>query len=257
MDRYEDGNSSEEKPVFSGADAHSMEDLVRLSGDEVGYPPTWIKADLTFRGLRQTLFEPKGRVHIGEHPTVLERLDQDATRFIGSLHINQVAGYTGANGSWFKNVSIPFNPELTAIIGNKGSGRSAVADILGLLGESRQHEHLSFLTDESYNRKFRQKGYAENFSATLTWASGVERSKKLNEGVDELRPEAIKYLPQNYFESLTNEIEVQAFRKEIEEVVFSHVEESDRMGKSSFSELENMKTAQSKSDISALKVPLR
>lgn len=257
IDRYEDGSPSEKKPVYSGSDAHAMADLARLSGDEAGFPPTWIKADLTFRGLRQTLFEPKGRVHIGERPTVLERLNQDATRFIAGLRVDRVAGYTGANGSWFRNVSLPFNPELTAIIGHKGSGKSAVADILGLLGESRQHEHFSFLTDESRNRKFRQKGYAENFTATLTWVSGAERTKKLNEDVDELRPEAVKYLPQNYFESLTNEIEVKAFRKEIEEVVFSHVEETDRMGKSTFSELEDLKTAQSKSDISALKVRLR
>lgn len=229
----------------------------RLSGDEAGFPPTWIKADLTFRGLRQTLFEPKGRVHIGEGPTVLERLKQDSTRFVSGLQIDQIAGYAADNGSWFKNVSIPFNPELTAIIGNKGSGKSAIADILGLLGESRQQEHFSFLTDEARNRKFRQKGYAENFTATLTWASGTERTKKLDEAVDEVRPEAVKYLPQNYFESLTNEIEVKAFRKEIEEVVFSHVEESDRMGKSTFSELEDLKTAQGKSDISALKVRLR
>lgn len=255
--RYEDGTPSEKKPVFSGSDAHGMAHLVRLTGDEVGFPPTWIKADLTFRGLRQTLFEPKGRVHIGEQPTVLNRLNRDATHFIAGLHINQVEGYSGACGSWFKNVTIPFNPELTAIIGNKGSGKSAIADILGLLGESRQHEHFSFLTDETRNRKFRQKGYAENFSATLTWASGTERSKKLDADVDELRPEAVKYLPQNYFESLTNEIEVKAFRKEIEEVVFSHVEEVDRMGKSTFAELEDLKTAQSKNDISALKVRLR
>lgn len=256
-DRYEDGSPSEKKPVYSGSDAHAMADLGRLSGDEAGYPPTWIKADLTFRGLRQTLFEPKGRVHIGEHPTVLERLNQDATRFIAGLRIDQIAGYAGAKGSWFRNVAIPFNPELTAIIGNKGSGKSAIADILGLLGESRQQEHFSFLTDEARNRKFRQKGYAENFTATLTWASGTERTKKLDEDVGALRPEAVKYLPQNYFESLTNEIEVKAFRKEIEEVVFSHVEESDRMGKSTFSELEDLKTAQSKSDISARKVRLR
>lgn len=257
VDRYEDGSPCEKKPVYSGSDAHSLADLARLSGDEAGFPPTWIKADLTFRGLRQTLFEPKGRVHIGERPTVLERLNQDATRFIGGLSIDQVAGYAGSNGSWFRNVSIPFNPELTAIIGNKGSGKSAVADILGLLGDSRQHEHFSFLTNESRNRKFRQKGYAENFTATLTWVSGTKRTKILDEDVDQLRPEAVKYLPQNYFESLTNEIEVKAFRKEIEEVVFSHVEETDRMGKSTFSELEDLKTAQSKSDISALKVRLR
>ena len=256
-DRYEDSTRSEPKPVFSGSDAHSFDELARLSGDEAGYEATWIKADLTFRGLRQTLFEPKGRVHIGEQPTVLQRQDQDATRFISELRIDHVPGYKGNNGSWFKDVLIPFNPELTAIIGNKGSGKSAVADILGLLGESRQSEHFSFLTDKTQNRKFRQKGFAEHFLGTLTWASGTKPEKRLDQDVDLRKPEVVKYLPQNYFESLTNEIEVKAFREEIEEVVFSHVEESDRMGKSTFSELEELKTAQSKSDISSLKVRLR
>ena len=256
-DRYEDGSSSEKKPVFTGSDAHSFDDLNRLTGDETGYASTWIKADHSFRGLRQTLFEPKGRVHIGENPTVLHRLEQDSTRFITQLAIDQVPEYTGRNGSWFQNVVIPFNPELTAIIGNKGSGKSAIADIIGLLGESRQHEHFSFLTDDSRNRKFRQRGYAENFNGSLTWANEAVRTKQLDEEVDEIKPEYVKYLPQNYFESLTNEIEVKAFRKEIEEVVFSHVNESDRMGKSSFSELEELKTVQSKTDISSLKVRLR
>ena len=256
-DRYEDGSPSEKKPVFSGSDAHSFDDLARLSGDEAGYEATWIKADLTFRGLRQTLFEPKGRVHIGEQPTVLQRQEQDATRFVAELRIDHVTGYSSGNGSWFKDVVLPFNPELTAIIGNKGSGKSAVADILGLIGESRQFEHFSFLTDKSQNRKFRQRGYAENFVGTLTWASGAMPQKRLDQDVDLQKPEVVKYLPQNYFESLTNEIEVKAFREEIEEVVFSHVEDSDRMGKSTFSELEELKTAQSKSDISTLKVRLR
>ena len=256
-DRYEDGTPSEKKPAFTGSDAHSFADLNRLTGDETGYASTWIKADHSFRGLRQTLFEPKGRVHIGESPTVLHRLEQDATRFITQLGVNQVPEYKGQNGSWFQRVVIPCNPELTAIIGNKGSGKSALADIIGLLGESRQHEHFSFLTDDSRNRKFRQKGYAENFTGSLTWANGAERTKRLDEEVDELKPEAVKYLPQNYFESLTNEIEVKAFRKEIEEVVFSHVDETERMGKSNFAELEELKTAQTKSDISSLKVRLR
>lgn len=256
-DRYEDQSKALKKPVFCGSDAHSFEELSRLTGDDAGYEPTWIKADLTFRGLRQTLFEPEHRVHIGERPPVLERLDQDATRFITSLRIDQISSYSGANGSWFKKVIIPFNPELTAIVGNKGSGKSAVADIIGLLGESRQHEHFSFLTDDPRNRKFKQKGYAENFVGKLVWASGAEPEKRLDASVDELKPEVVKYLPQNYFESLTNEIEVKAFRHEIEEVVFSHVDESDRMGKSSFKELEDLKTAQSRGDISALKVRLR
>ncbi|ABS62670.1 SMC domain protein [Parvibaculum lavamentivorans DS-1] len=257
-ERYEGGAVSKPKPVFSGSDVHSPDDLKRLSGDEPNFEPTWIKADPTFSGLRQTLFEPAGRIYIGERPPVLVRQDREGTRFIAELRVNQKQGYDERNGKWFKNVVIPFNPELTAIVGNKGSGKSAIADILGLLGESRQDTHFSFLTDDPRNRKFRRPGYAENFEATVQWQSGGAPTKKvLSDSVDRSKPEYVKYLPQNYFESLTNEIEVKALRKEIEEVVFSHVDEADRMGTSNFDELQDLKTAQSKSDISAFKTRLR
>ena len=254
--RYSNDVKARKKPVYSGSDAHSFDDLDRLSGDEQGFEATWIKADLTFRGLRQTFFEP-GRVHIGERPAVLDRLERDSTRFITKLDINQVSGYNEANGSWFNNVTIPLNPELTVIIGNKGSGKSALADIFGLIGDSRQYRHFSFLTNNRNNRKFKSRGYAENFKASVTWASGETTDKNLDAEIDEFKPEKVKYLPQNYFESLTNEIEVEAFRNEIEKVVFSHVDESDRMGKSSFSELEGLKTHQSRTNISTLKAQLR
>ena len=77
----------------------------------------------------------------------------------------------------------------------------------------------------------RQRGYAENFEAELEWRSGEKSKKFLSDEVNELKPEAVKYLPQNYFESLTNEIEVKAFRKEIEEVVFSHVDEAEGLSR--------------------------
>ena len=40
---------------------------------------------------------------------------------------DQVEGYDERNGRWFKDVRLPLNPELTAIIGNKCSGKSALA----------------------------------------------------------------------------------------------------------------------------------
>ena len=161
-DRYERGKS-EPKPVVSGSDSHSFEDLERLSGDVAGFPPTWIKADATFTGLRQIYHEPEGRVLIGNQPEVITRQEQDGTKFLKTLKIDQVDGYNEENGQWFKGVNLPLNPELTAIIGNKGSGKSAIVDIIGLLGESRQEAHFSFLTDDPKSKKFRQKGFAENF----------------------------------------------------------------------------------------------
>lgn len=256
-DRYKEGEAKK-KPVFDASDAHSFEELDRLSGDVTGFEATWIKANPTFEGLKQTLFEPEARVFIGEEPSVLKRRRSEATKFIDHLKIQKVATYEGDNGLWFKNVDVPLNPELTAIIGNKGSGKSALADILGLLGDSRSEESFSFLANTRGNIKFRQRGYAENFDAAVTWADGNKASKNLSEGVQHTEPERVKYIPQNYFETLTNEIqEARQFQTEIENVVFSHVERSDRLNQTSFKELEEFKTQESREKVSDLKKKLR
>lgn len=255
-DRYSEGKS-EPKPVVSGSDAHSFEDLERLEGNVVNFPPTWIKGELTFRGLQQICFEPSARVFIGAEPPVEQRKAQQPTKILTRLQINHVAGYDGKNGSWFRKVDIPLNPELTAIIGNKGSGKSALVDIIGLLGESRLEEYFGFLSNVSENKKFRRKGYAEHFEAALTWQSGKTTKKTLNQTVDRTQPETVRYLPQNYFEQLTNEIEIEKFRREIEDVVFSHVEETERLGKASFEALEDLMTQESRNETSSLKGSLR
>ncbi len=256
-ERYKEGEAKK-KPVFDASDAHSFDDLERLSGDVTGYEATWVKANPSFEGLKQTLFEPESRVFIGEQPPVLQRKSSEATKFIDQLNIQKVPNYRGENGLWFRKVDVPLNPELTAIIGNKGSGKSALADILGLLGDSRAEDSFSFLANSRGNVKFKQRGYAENFEATLTWADGNTVSKSLSEGVRFTEPEKVKYLPQNYFETLTNEIqEVRQFQTEIENVVFSHVEETDRLKQSSFKELEGLKTQESREKVSDLKQKLR
>ena len=255
-DRYKNGKSLP-KPVISGSDAHSFADLERLEGNVAGFEPTWIKCDLTFRGLQQICFEPSGRIFIGSEPSVEARKTNQATKFLSKLEIDSIPSYDGSNGYWFKDVNIPLNPELTVVIGNKGSGKSAVVDIIGLLGESRQQEYFSFLSDKGGNKKFKQRGFAENFKARITWESGSVIPKNLDDGIDTTKPEAVRYIPQNYFEQLTNEIEIEEFRKEIEDVVFSHVEETERMRLSTFSELQEFKTQQSRQETSDLESKLR
>ena len=66
-DRYPDQPEIRPKPVFSGSDAHSFEQIADWLGKEHEEPRktvTWIKADVTFDGLLQTLVEPAERVRI-------------------------------------------------------------------------------------------------------------------------------------------------------------------------------------------------
>jgi len=50
------------------SDAHCFS--TETDKDRIGNCFTWIKADPTFEGLKQILFEPKYRVHIGENPPI-------------------------------------------------------------------------------------------------------------------------------------------------------------------------------------------
>lgn len=211
-------------PSIIASDAHAV--------SEIGRKFTWIKCDPTFAGLLQAIREPESRIFIGDYPPLIQRVKLKPTKYFRGLSIKPVSGYSGDVGKWFDDVEIKLNPELVAIIGNKGSGKSAIADILGLCTNSKRESYFSFLNP----KRFRMKGYANNFIAELKWASEESRSSKnLMEKVDQTQPEIAKYMPQGYFEELTNEIaNLDQFNREINEVVFQHVPEDLRLGKNSF-----------------------
>jgi ABC-type lipoprotein export system ATPase subunit len=193
----------------------------------------WIKADVTFKGLKQILNE-QDRVFIGTTPLIHAKVQNNRTKYINKLAIKPIDKYDGKYGRWFQNVEIPLNHELVAIIGNKGSGKSAIADIIALCGNYKNQNDFSFLKRD----RFRDGKHANNFEATLTWESGVSNTKILSNDNTIEDIETIKYLPQGYFERLTNDFNsIQEFRKEIESIVFTHINGDDKIGFSSFEEL--------------------
>lgn len=209
---------------------------------------TWIKADTTFEGLRQAIFE-QDRIFLGEEPPILSAIRTRPTKFIRSLAIDKIGSYDQSQGTWFNKIEFALSPELVSIIGNKGSGKSAIADILGLIGNTPNHGHFSFLSD----KKFKKGNLAGKFQATLTWVSGGTESKVLNENVDLRKPETIKYLPQNYFENLCNDLNDETFSKELEEVVFSHLSTDKKLDQKTFADLINYKSQNINSEIYVLK----
>jgi ABC-type lipoprotein export system ATPase subunit len=268
-DRLEDSSSVvEPKPVLSCSDAHSFSDLenrlgkvVLKDGVRIG-EPTWIKADVTFEGLRQIIYEPEGRVFIGEEPEVEVRVQKNKRRYIDSIRIDQVSGYTGRFGSWFKSERIEINKELVAIIGNKGNGKSALTDIIGLLGNSHNQRHergdkmeelFSFLNRD----KFLKGECASHFKAELHWYAGTPDARILDDQTDNNTPENVEYLPQKYLEKICANVEDDEFRHKLNEVIFEYVKKAERYEQTILDDLIDYLSRQTEADINAAKEVLR
>lgn len=255
---------TKQKPVLSGCDAHSLSDLDERLGQVVSHPtdgivhqPTWIKADLTYEGLKQIIFEPANRTFIGVEPNIEKRVREKKTHYIESLHITCVDGNIPSHyGTWFYNETIVLGKELVAIIGNKGSGKSAITDIIGLLGNShnqsarstsgQKHEELfSFLNKE----KFLKGGCAKHFQGTLNWHEGEPDRKLLDAQVATHLPEKVEYLPQKYLERICANIADDEFRATLNEVIFRYVKQQDRYAMTSLDELIQYRTQQANEDI--------
>lgn len=223
--------------------------------DRIGNCFTWIKADPTFAGLRQVLNEPDERIFVGDLPPKLEKVQTDRTRYIRSVTIRKKRTI-GLREKWFDN-DIPLNPGLTAVIGNKGKGKSAFVDTVGLLGNTRQQRAFSFLSETGFRNPRDNK--AQFFQATLTWESGTTNRATLDDEVDETQPELIKYIPQNFLETICNEIAGEnetGFDKELKKVIFSHVPEAERLRHATLDDLISFRTEEAKSRISRLRVDL-
>jgi len=231
------------------SDAHSFSSSE--DKDRIGKCYTWLKADPTFEGLKQVLNEPDERIYIGERPPLFDRVVKNRTKYIKRLSINHVDGYSDESNVWFEDISIPFSSELVAIIGNKGSGKSAIADILALCSNYYVNDDFSFLTDKKFREK---KGkLAKNFEAVLTWESGNEDKRTLSDTPESTEVSGVKYLPQGRFERLTNEISTAIeFQNEIESVVFSHIPEAENLGALSFKELIEKKTVSVNAELEGL-----
>lgn len=222
------------KPCIHGSDAHSLDKLCKPDEDRY----TWIKAETTFNGLKQILNEPEDRVFIGDKPEILLKVKEKPLQYIDRLVINSISTYDKQYGIWFDNIDIPFSHELTAIIGNKGNGKSALVDIIGLLGNSKNKEYFSFLNETKFKK---DKGkLSKQFEATLYKAKDKEIHKNLNEEINEDYIETIKYIPQSFFEKVTNNTD-KSFEDEIKKVIFSHMRERERTF-SSFDEIIEEKT---------------
>ncbi len=111
------------KPLLQSSDAHKE--------DSIGKKYTWIKAEKTFEGLKQIIYEPEIRVSIDEEKSQdpLHKIDCVGLCFDGEVKITNEKGdvpfcYAGFNETLF------FSPNFTCVIGGRGSGKSTLLQLI-------------------------------------------------------------------------------------------------------------------------------
>jgi ABC-type lipoprotein export system ATPase subunit len=216
------------RPLITCTDNHNIHKYVV-------HTPSWIKGDPSFRTFQQLKSDP-GRAWIGNAPPELERISANQTKYISTVKFKKIDG-SKLNEDWFSG-SIPINPGLVAIIGNKGSGKTALAETIGLLGNCELSGAFSFLNEKKFRQQKNNK--AREFKAQLIWESGDKVARLLSDKTDEAEPRNISYIPQNYLETICNEVDNvpgSQFDRELKSVIFSHVEENKKLGASSLDEL--------------------
>lgn len=158
------------KPCIWGSDAHEYSRM--FEPDEQRY--CWIKADTTFEGLLQILYEPAERVKI-------QKVKPD------SKDLHQIIDSITFDDERFQPDPVFFNDNLTCIIGGKSTGKSL---LLRQLAASIDSEHV--------RKREKNTGVRRNFEypkATVQWKDGTVGSRK------------IVYIPQTFLNRTVDDSE--------------------------------------------------
>jgi energy-coupling factor transporter ATP-binding protein EcfA2 len=206
------------KPCMHGSDAHERQTVGTPDGDRY----TWIKGAPEFDTLRQACIDPAGRAYVGVEPPV----SATPSQIIGTIEIN--------GAPWAQTPILALNPGLIAIVGARGSGKTALTDIIALACDatSERLSPASFLV--------RAKDLLCGSSVSLTWQTGDHNERSLD-GSDEdstMRYPRARYLSQQFVEELCSANGMtDVLMREIERVIFEAHPLSERDGCVAFQEL--------------------
>ncbi|MGF6457856.1 TrlF family AAA-like ATPase [Pseudomonas frederiksbergensis] len=218
------------KPCLHGSDSHSQESV----GQPVDKRYSWIKGGLEFDALRQACIDPDGRAYVGDKPP-------------NSAMPSQVISHLSiGNASWAATPSIPLNPGLVAIIGARGSGKTALADIISAGCDAVSHFGSGIGGAISPSFLARASSLLEDATATLTWGGGTSVTRHLDgrDANGHLSFPRARYLSQQFVEELCSAHGVSdGLIDEIERVIFESHSQDDQDGAVDFPEFREQQTA--------------
>lgn len=205
------------KLCLHGSDAHDAGRLGAPDDDRF----CWLNGDATFETLKFACLSPQTRSHIGR--------DKPSD---GQDH-GRIIEVSVPDNTWFVNETVPLNPGLVAVIGPRGSGKTALADLIAAgAGSAEPFENpRSFVT--------RAGRLLEGSVAAVRWSHEEVTTCNLSVGYagpDFVRP--VRYLSQQFVEQLCAADGVSdELIEEIERVIFEAWPVERRQGATNFREL--------------------
>lgn len=113
------------------SDAHCFSDEITIK-DRLGNCKTWIKADTTFEGLKQILFEPDDRVCVQS----TKPDEKNIYQVIDSITLDE-------DGFW--RGTILLNPNLNTIVGGRSTGKSSLLKAIAAKHGNRGVDNDDFI----------------------------------------------------------------------------------------------------------------
>jgi hypothetical protein len=161
-------SKAKQKPVARTSDAHEL--------DKIGTEFTWIKADCTFDGLKQIIYEPSARVCLEDNAPLYSHPQ------IVSAKLLNASGYQSPK-SEFPPITLTqeifFSPNLSTIIGPRAAGKTVLVELIGYVANQ-------FSTDKKDNKlplvEFLSKEFAD-LEVEIDFQSGAEEVTTLKRPV--------------------------------------------------------------------------
>jgi len=210
------------KPCLHGSDAHRMEQVTEPNLERY----CWLYGDLSFETLRQAVIEPEHRVSIGLNPPP----EPLASEIIRTLTIQ--------DAPWVATPEQKLNSGLVTIIGARGSGKTALIDMLaaGSGAFSTAPSESSFLHQAS--KPTNLLGAA---GVKLDWGDATTSDIQLSQvlrGYGDDHRQYVRYLSQQFVERLCSSAGLATeLRQEMERVVFESTVQEDRFETDNFNDL--------------------
>ncbi|MCR6630139.1 MAG: hypothetical protein NVV74_08870 [Magnetospirillum sp.] len=183
---------------------------------------------MEFDSLRQACIDPVGRAYVGAEAPA----SATPSQVISEVRI--------LNAPWIQTPIIPLNPGLVAIIGARGSGKTALADMIAAGCDS--------ISDDTWNASewatpsflVRARPLIGQGKVKVSWAAGepITRALDGSDANGAFSYARVRYLSQQFVEELCSSSGLtDSLLREVERVIFEAHPEHARDGALDFAEL--------------------